>query len=118
MRWSNAFFYAGALAQRYEELGGDVLYYGKPYPPIYDACLHLIGDPDPARVLAIGDSLRTDIAGAAAVGMDSILVLGGIHGEAFASGDSRQRRNVENKIAEACAADGNFPIAAIAEFSW
>ena len=68
---------AGALAQRYEELGGYVMYYGKPYPPIYDSCLHLIGDPDPTRVLAIGDSLRTDIAGAAAMGMDSILVLAG-----------------------------------------
>ena len=109
---------AGALAQRYEELGGDVLYYGKPYPPIYDSCLHLIGDPDPARVLAIGDSLRTDIAGAAGMGMDSILVLGGIHGETLASGSYRERSEVEAKIAAACAQEGHFPIAAIAEFSW
>lgn len=109
---------AGALAQRYEELGGDVLYYGKPYRPIYDSCLHLIGDPDPARVLAIGDSLRTDIAGAAGMGMDSILVLGGIHGEAFKSGDIRGRKQVEAKISAACAEGGHFPIAAIAEFSW
>lgn len=109
---------AGALAQRYEELGGDVLYYGKPYRPIYDSCLHLIGDPDPTRVLAIGDSLRTDIAGATDMGMDSILVLGGIHGDAFASGNSTIRREVEEKIAEACAEEGHFPIAAIAEFSW
>lgn len=109
---------AGALAQRYEELGGDVLYYGKPYPPIYDSCLHLIGDPEPSRVLAIGDSLRTDIAGAAGMGMDSILVLGGIHGESLASGGSRERREVETNIAAACAQEGHFPIAAIAEFSW
>lgn len=109
---------AGMLAQRYEELGGDVLYYGKPYGPIYDSCLHLIGDPDPSRVLAIGDSLRTDIAGAAGMGMDSILVLGGIHGEAFASGKSWQRRGVEDKIAAACAEEGHFPIAAIVNFSW
>jgi len=109
---------AGALAQRYEELGGDVLYYGKPYRPIYDSCLHLIGDPDPTRVLAIGDSLRTDIAGAAGMGMDSILVLGGIHGEAFTSGISWLRGEVEANIALACAEEGHFPIAAIAEFSW
>ena len=109
---------AGALARRYEELGGDVLYFGKPYRPIYDSCLHLIGDPDPIRVLAIGDSLRTDIAGAAGMGMDSILVLGGIHGEAFTSGNSRARREVEANIAVACTAEGHFPIAAIAEFSW
>ena len=109
---------AGALAQRYEELGGDVLYYGKPYRPIYDSCLHLIGDPDPGRVLAIGDSLRTDIAGAAGMGMDSILVLGGIHGEALTGGHSVERHAVEAKITAACAEAGHFPIAAIAEFSW
>ena len=68
--------------------------------------------------MAIGDSLRTDIAGAAGMGMDSILVLGGIHGEAFTSGNSGARREVEAKIAVACAAEGHFPIAAIAEFSW
>lgn len=109
---------AGSLAKRYEELGGDVLYYGKPYPPIYDSCLHLIGDPRPSRVLAIGDSLRTDIAGAAGMGMDSILVLGGLHGEAFASGNFRLRSEVEAKVAAACADEGHFPIAAIAQFSW
>lgn len=109
---------AGALAQRYEELGGDVLYYGKPYPPIYDSCLRLIGNPDPARVLAIGDSLRTDIAGAAQMGMDSILVLSGIHGAAFAGGKSRERREVEVKVAEACAQDGHYPIAMITGFRW
>ena len=109
---------AGALAKRYEELGGDVLYYGKPYRPIYDSCLHLIGDPDPARVLAIGDSLRTDIAGAVGMGMASILVLGGIHGEAFTTGNSSERSAVEAKIAAACAEEGHFPIAAITQFSW
>jgi len=118
IRGGNRIICAGSLAQRYEELGGDVLYYGKPYPPIYDACLHLIGDPDPARVLAIGDSLRTDIAGAAGMGMDSILVLSGIHGEALKSGDSRERREVEAKIAQACAGEGHYPIAAVAAFAW
>lgn len=118
IRGGNRIICAGALAQRYEELGGDVLYYGKPYPPIYDSCLHLIGNPDPGKVLAIGDSLRTDIAGAAGMGMDSILVLGGIHGDAFAGDDSRQRRDIETKITDGCAVDGHFPIAAIAEFVW
>ena len=68
---------AGALAERYEELGGSVIYYGKPKRPIYDTCLSQLGNPDPRKVLAIGDSLRTDIAGATAIGMDSLLVLGG-----------------------------------------
>lgn len=70
---------AGALAQRYEELGGKVRYHGKPHAAIYDSCFELLGRPDPARTLAVGDTLRTDVAGANAVGIDSALVTGGIH---------------------------------------
>jgi HAD superfamily hydrolase (TIGR01459 family) len=106
---------AGALAHRYEELGGDVLYYGKPYRPIYDSCLYRLGSPDPARVLAIGDSLKTDIAGAVNMGMDAILVTGGIHGEEFAS---LNRSEIESRIAAACASEGAFPIAAVDAFTW
>jgi HAD superfamily hydrolase (TIGR01459 family) len=109
---------AGALARRYEELGGDVLYYGKPYRPIYDSCLHMLGDPDPGRTLAIGDSLRTDIAGAAGAGMDSILVVGGLHGEEFTAGQAADKAVVEARITELCAREGHFPIAAIPRFTW
>ena len=72
---------AGALAQCYEALGGEVRYHGKPYPSVYAACFELLGDPPRRRVCAIGDSLRTDIAGALGFGIDSILVTGGIHAE-------------------------------------
>lgn len=65
---------AGAIAERYEELGGDVRYHGKPHAPIYADSLRRLGLSDPRRVLAIGDSLRTDIAGAKAAGMDALLV--------------------------------------------
>lgn len=109
---------AGALALRYEELGGDVIYYGKPYQPIYESCLHLIGNPAPERVLAIGDSLRTDIAGAVGMGMDSLLVVGGIHGDELSGDGATDRSAIEDKITETCAREGNFPIAAILEFSW
>jgi HAD superfamily hydrolase (TIGR01459 family) len=78
---------AGALAQRYEELGGHVRWHGKPHPAIYDACLGLLGIADRARILAIGDSLSTDIAGAAAAGLDSLLIAGGVHAEEFAAAD-------------------------------
>ncbi len=75
---------AGALARRYEELGGLVIYAGKPYAPIYRRALALAersrGAPvDKGRVLAIGDSIKTDIAGAACVGLDALLVTQGIH---------------------------------------
>ena len=72
---------AGALARRYEELGGEVRYNGKPYPEIYGVCFEMLGMSDRSRIAAIGDSLRTDAAGANAAGIDAVLVTGGLHGE-------------------------------------
>jgi HAD superfamily hydrolase (TIGR01459 family) len=76
---------AGAIAALYEEMGGEVYYAGKPHRPIYEAALaraaRLAGDDgiSPKRVLAVGDALRTDIAGAAGFGIESLLVARGIH---------------------------------------
>lgn len=70
---------AGALADIYETLGGSVAWYGKPHPAIYSEALVLAGDPPIEAVLAIGDGLPTDIAGAAAMGFDAVFVRGGIH---------------------------------------
>jgi HAD superfamily hydrolase (TIGR01459 family) len=77
---------AGALADAYAARGGEVLYCGKPYAPIYEAALcaaaGLRASAVPlARVLAIGDSVRTDLKGAAAFGIDSMFVLSGIHAD-------------------------------------
>lgn len=69
---------AGAIADRYAELGGPVEYYGKPYPAIYRHAMTLAGEPAPADVLAIGDGLNTDILGAARMGFDCVYVTGGI----------------------------------------
>ncbi len=74
---------AGSLAHWYAEHGGDVRTLGKPDPAIYDMALRLIGA-ERSRVLAIGDSLHTDIAGAAGAGLASCWVLGGIHEEELA----------------------------------
>ena len=79
MRGDSVELCAGALAKRYEELDGEVRYHGKPYHGIYDSCFKLLGDPDPRRTLAVGDTLHTDIAGANRVGIDSAFVPGGIH---------------------------------------
>jgi HAD superfamily hydrolase (TIGR01459 family) len=85
---------AGALARRYEELDGPVVYAGKPHAPIYERALALAERArgaaiDKSRVLAIGDGMKTDIAGAARAGLDALFVTGGIHrsvhGEAPAS---------------------------------
>ena len=76
---------AGALAVAYEEIGGRVFYAGKPHRPVYEAALAMAakirgGETVPLdRVLAVGDAMRTDIAGAAACGIDALLVARGIH---------------------------------------
>lgn len=106
---------AGMLALRYEELGGRVIYYGKPKPPLYETCLDRLGNPSPDRVLAIGDSLRTDIAGATTMGMDSLLIAGGLHAEALAGSTPEEAAAV---ITEACRAAGQSPIAAVPAFNW
>ena len=85
---------AGALADAYAALGGDVLYCGKPHAPIYEAALAkaaaLRGGAAPARrrVLAIGDSVRTDLKGATAFGLDCMFVTSGIHAEEYGSRDA------------------------------
>lgn len=76
---------AGAIAELYEELGGEVIWVGKPRPLVYSVVYGLIEQAlgrkaDPRRILCIGDALRTDIAGAIAHGHDSIMTLAGIHG--------------------------------------
>jgi HAD superfamily hydrolase (TIGR01459 family) len=70
---------AGTLARIYEEMGGKVRWHGKPHASVYAACLDLLGPTDRPRILCVGDSLRTDIAGANAAGLDSLLVAGGMH---------------------------------------
>jgi HAD superfamily hydrolase (TIGR01459 family) len=77
---------AGAIADLYAEAGGSVLYAGKPYRPIYEQALAAArsvraGETTPERVLAIGDSVRTDLGGAAAFGIDCLFVTRGIHAE-------------------------------------
>jgi HAD superfamily hydrolase (TIGR01459 family) len=79
---------AGAIAELYRELGGDVIFYGKPHRPIYERAMALaagrLGHATPLdRVLAIGDSVRTDLAGARGFGIDCLFVTRGIHAEDF-----------------------------------
>jgi len=83
-RGDDLIYCAGALARRYEELGGAVIYAGKPHAPIYDRALmqaeQARGGPiEKPRVLAIGDGISTDIIGAARAGLDALFVTGGIH---------------------------------------
>jgi len=70
---------AGALADIYEAMGGQVLWYGKPHGPIYDYARSLAGNPLLNEMVAIGDGLPTDILGAARYGIDAVYVSHGIH---------------------------------------
>ena len=75
---------AGAIADLYQELDGQVIWYGKPHDAIYRHALHRAGEPPASAVLAIGDGLQTDMLGAARQGFDAVFVSGGIHaGEPF-----------------------------------
>jgi len=82
----------GALADLYEELGGPVVMAGKPHAPIYDLALERaaaeLGRPlARERVLSVGDGIATDLAGAAAQGLDALFVAHGIHAGELALGE-------------------------------
>ena len=106
---------AGALAARYEAIGGRVRYYGKPYADVYELALAKLNLP-PARVLAVGDGLATDIAGANAAGLDSLLITGGLLADALdlAPGAAPSAHDLD----EACRAAGARPNAALTTFIW
>ncbi|MCH9808065.1 MAG: TIGR01459 family HAD-type hydrolase [Alphaproteobacteria bacterium] len=77
---------AGAIADVYEEMGGDVFWAGKPYANAYDTALGVANrlrqeNVDRGRVLVIGDAVRTDLKGALSFGVDALFIAGGIHRE-------------------------------------
>jgi HAD superfamily hydrolase (TIGR01459 family) len=105
---------AGAIAARYEALGGKVRYFGKPHPEVYERCLAALGSPPRHRILAVGDSLRTDIAGAARAGIDSLFILGGIHGAELIRGNSLDLQ----AFAALCRREGATPRYLSGELCW
>ena len=68
-------FCAGSIAKVFEEIGGKVNYFGKPYPLVYNQAADVKGK----KVLCIGDNLNTDIRGANLQNFSSLLILNGIH---------------------------------------
>jgi HAD superfamily hydrolase (TIGR01459 family) len=105
---------AGALAVRYQELGGDVRSLGKPDPAIYQPVLEQLGLPS-QQVLAVGDSLHTDIAGAVGVDLAACWVLDGIHGAELSNGTGTFDTAKAESVARAI---GVTPIATIPRFVW
>ena len=81
-RGGQLIYCAGALAREYEKIGGEVIYFGKPHPAIYDLTLETMRKTcarTVTRVLAVGDGMATDLAGANAMGFDALFVAHGIH---------------------------------------
>ena len=118
-RGSRLIYCAGALADLYASLGGEVLYAGKPYKPIYDLALakaqSAAGREIPrGRVLAIGDSLRTDLKGAHAIGVDFLFVTSGIHAAELGT----RAEPDAAALSAALTAAGGMPKAVMRELTW
>jgi HAD superfamily hydrolase (TIGR01459 family) len=115
-RGDRLIYCAGAIAELYRELGGEVIFYGKPHRPIYDRAMALAherrGTQTPtSRVLAIGDSVRTDLTGAHAFGINCLFVTRGIHSEEFAGIDQLDPASVKELF-------GHPPLALMRELRW
>jgi HAD superfamily hydrolase (TIGR01459 family) len=118
-RGETLLYCAGAIADLYAKQGGDVLYAGKPYAPIYDLALQLAERArgkkvDKKRVLAIGDSVRTDFSGAASYGIDCLFVTAGIHSAEFGGRDDPDPDAVERVLIAA----GGKPRAIARKLAW
>lgn len=107
---------AGALAVRYEALGGTVHYVGKPHGAVYELCMNRLGISDKTSVLTVGDGLETDIRGANAHGFDSLLVTGGLLADAL--GIAADSAPEAAALDEACTQAGAAPRYATPLFTW
>jgi HAD superfamily hydrolase (TIGR01459 family) len=117
-RDNHLIYCAGALAAVYHDVGGEVIYAGKPYAPIYELALETVqrladGDLSKDDVLAIGDGVKTDIAGARDFGIDAVFVGSGLH----APGEGGEALD-ESHLLELFGQESRPPIAATRALDW
>ncbi len=115
-RGDRLIYCAGAIAELYRELGGEAVFYGKPHRPIYERAMALAAErrgrpAELSHVLAIGDSVRTDLAGAHGFGIDCLFVTRGIHSEEFEGIDQLDPASVKELF-------GHPPKALMRELRW
>jgi HAD superfamily hydrolase (TIGR01459 family) len=115
-RGDRLIYCAGAVAELYRELGGEVIFYGKPHRPIYERAMALATErrgrlTSLDRVLAIGDSVRTDLTGALGFGIDCLFLTRGIHSEEFEGIDQLDPASVKELF-------GHPPRALMRELRW
>jgi HAD superfamily hydrolase (TIGR01459 family) len=118
-RGTHLVYCAGAVADLYAAAGGNVLFAGKPYRPIYERaldCAEKMGarPVDHTRVLAIGDSVRTDLKGAVAFGIDCLFVTAGIHAEELGGRDTPDPAALNDIFAAA----GLYPQKVMRRLEW
>jgi ribonucleotide monophosphatase NagD (HAD superfamily) len=118
-RGDRLIYCAGALADRYAALGGEVYYAGKPHRPLYDMALAKVAaalgrTPSLDRVLAIGDSVRTDLKGAHDLGVDCLFMTAGIHAEELGHRDDPDLAALAKIFTEA----GEMPKAVMRRLTW
>ncbi len=118
-RGTQLVYCAGSIADLYATMGGEVLYAGKPYRPIYELALAkaeaaLGRKADPGRVIAIGDSVRTDLKGARSLGVDMLFISAGIHAEEFGGRDTPNADAMKTAFAVA----GEEPTAVMKHLVW
>ncbi|MBL7238055.1 TIGR01459 family HAD-type hydrolase [Novacetimonas hansenii] len=118
IRGSRRLLCAGALASRYEEShGADVRWIGKPHPEVYDLVAGMMDLPL-SRILAVGDSLATDMRGAKGAGVDGCWVLGGIHQEML-GGSWAEGKDADYALAlEEARGAGLDPAVCVPSFRW
>jgi HAD superfamily hydrolase (TIGR01459 family) len=114
---------AGALAAIYEKQGGSVVYAGKPHAPIYELALETIGSLTGGAVakddvLAIGDGVHTDIAGAASFGIGAVFVASGLHVPANSGGEAGAEALDRVHLAELFGQAKRRPLAAMHALDW
>jgi HAD superfamily hydrolase (TIGR01459 family) len=114
MRWC-----AGALAKKYTEIGGQTIIVGKPNRPVYEHAHTLLNQAagrmlDKSRILAIGDGINTDIAGALGYGVDVVYISAGIHAAEYGETDNP----IEEKLQEFLKANNSTPVAWMPRLAW
>lgn len=114
MRWC-----AGSLARKYDELGGETIIVGKPNHPVYEHAHELLNNfagntLDKSKILAIGDGINTDIAGALGYGLDVVYISAGIHSAEYGSVDNPDNE----KLQEFLRANNATPVAWMPRLKW
>lgn len=114
MRWC-----AGALANKYQEIGGETIIIGKPNRPVYEHAhkmLNQVAENElcKSRILAIGDGIGTDIAGALGYGLDVVYISAGIHSTQYGDADNPD----EEKLQVFLKTHNSAPVAWIPRLQW